>query len=344
LIGVLGRPSPGKEPPTGRAGISLTPRHIAFLKIAEGCSRRCTFCSIPSIRGPYRSRDAGEIVEEAVRLESAGVRELTVVSQDTVSYIDGRGRGLVELVEALLRRTSIPWIRLLYLNPGAFPEGLIDLLAGERRLLGYVDLPIQHIATPVLRRMGRSTGRGDIERLIDTLRGRVDGLVLRTTVLVGFPGEREEDFEELMEFVERVKFERLGGFAYSCEEGTPASRLPGQVPGEVKQDRLDRLMELQRSISREHCRDRLGETVTVLVDGETSPDEPVSELLDGVVPAGPVGWVGRSRCEAYEVDGSIYLSGAFGAGEFAEVEIVGAGDYDLVARRLPPEAAATGGR
>ncbi len=332
LVELLGRPVREGEAGAGTDRIALTPRHLAFLKIAEGCSRHCTFCSIPAIRGPYRSRDAGDLVEEALKLESAGVSELTVISQDTVSYADRKGRRLVDLVESLLARTAVPWIRLLYLNPGEFPESLIGLLAREERLLGYVDLPIQHITTPVLERMGRNTDRAGIERLIESLRQRVEGLVLRTTILVGFPGEREEDFEELLEFVEAVRFERLGGFVFSCEEGTPAARLPDQVPDEVRQDRLDRLMDLQRRISREHCRGRVGKTVTVLVDGEVPPDEPVSELLDGVPPEERVRYVGRSRCEAYEVDGAIYLVGRFSVGEFAKVEIIDSGDYDLLAK------------
>lgn len=310
--------------------IPLTPSHLAFLKIAEGCSRRCTFCTIPEIRGPFRCRDADDLVREASYLESTGVKELCLISQDTVSYRDGKGRGIDDLVSMLLAKTGMPWVRLLYLNPSGLGERLVDLLCREERLLGYVDMPIQHASSRVLRRMGRGMGRMHIERLVERLRERIPGLTLRTTVLVGFPGETDEDFRELLAFLEEARFERLGAFAFSREEGTPAARLPRQVPGEVVAQRFAEVMELGRRISRENCRGRVGEVTSVLVDRRVEPEEAPGEAGFEDFYRRAVRFIGRSRREAYDVDGLIYLAGNFTPGEFARIRIVDSSDYDLV--------------
>jgi ribosomal protein S12 methylthiotransferase len=319
-------PARGRDP--GR--IPLTPPHLAFLKIAEGCSRHCTFCTIPSIRGVFSARDAEEIVREARFLESSGVKELNIISQDTVSYRDEEGRGLVTLVSRLLSGTGIPWIRLLYLHPSGLDEDLMDLLSREERLLGYVDVPIQHAATRILRRMRRGMEKGDIERLVRRLKERVPGLTLRTTVLVGFPGETEEDFTELLAFLEATRFDRLGAFGFSCEEGTPAARLPGQVPEEVKAWRQAEVLDLQRRISHEECRKRVGEVTTVLVDGRTAVDDLSAGADPDPFPQSRPGYIARSRREAYDVDGVVYLAGNFTPSEFTKVRIVDAADYDLL--------------
>jgi ribosomal protein S12 methylthiotransferase len=314
----------------GHRGRSLlTPPHLSFLKISEGCSRHCTFCTIPFIRGRLRSKDTDELIEEAQNLEARGVKELNIISQDTVSYRDSKGRGLSRFLQTLLSRTSIPWIRLLYLNPAGLEDNLLDLLATEERLLGYIDIPIQHISDPVLKSMGREARRNTIEELLSRLRERVPEVTIRTTVMVGFPGEGEEHFRELLDFIEQVEFDRLGVFAYSCEDGTPASRLGGQIAEEIKQDRCAQVMELQSAISRGKCHMRRGEITTVLVDSEVIADD----LRAGLEPSGmsreDIGFVGRSKREAYEVDGVIYLSGDFTVGEFNKVRIEDSTDYDL---------------
>jgi ribosomal protein S12 methylthiotransferase len=312
----------------------LTPKHVSFLKVAEGCSRHCTFCTIPTIRGAYRSRGVDDLLDEAGRLESAGVKELNIISQDTVSYLDDNGYGLVQLLEKLLAETKIPWFRLLYMNPSGFDDSLVDLLCREERLLGYVDIPVQHASDQILKRMGRQSTRKDIERLISKLRDRMPGVILRTTVMVGFPGEAEKHFRHLLDFIEEIKFDRLGVFSYSREEGTPASLLDGQVADEIIQERSALVQELQRTISRMKGKERNGELTTVLVDAdigdgdvEISGDVAISEW-EGTT------HIGRSRCEAYDVDGLIYLSGAFTVGELCRAKIVDSGDYDLFAVRI----------
>lgn len=317
----------------GHGRVFLTPPHLSFLKIAEGCSRRCSFCTIPSIRGQFRSKSIDELVKEAQHLESLGVRELNVISQDTVSYRDRSGRGLVELLRQILSNTGIPWIRLLYLNPAGFGDDLMDLLGLEERLLAYVDIPIQHISNTLLKRMGRGVSREDIEALIWALRQRVPGVTLRTTVLVGFPGEEDDHFRELLDFLEEVQFERLGVFPFSCEEGTPASRLPGQVAEEVKQERCFQVMELQRAISWKKCRARRGTRTEVIVDTAIDKADPDDEVIRLLARRPDISFIGRSRCEAYEVDGVIYLAGEYEVGEFADVRIVDSMEYDLVGER-----------
>ncbi|OGG46217.1 MAG: ribosomal protein S12 methylthiotransferase RimO, partial [Candidatus Handelsmanbacteria bacterium RIFCSPLOWO2_12_FULL_64_10] len=230
-----------------------TPGHWAYLRISDGCDRTCTFCAIPGIKGPNRSAPIEDLVAEAERLVAGGVKEIALVAQDTMRYgadLYGRPR-LVDLVRALLRVEGLAWLRLHYTYPSGWREELIDLLATEERLCGYVDMPVQHISDPILRAMRRGTTARAIRDLIRRLRERVPHLTLRSSVIVGFPGETEADFEALCEFVEETRFNRLGGFLYSSEEGTDAGLLIDSVPEEVKRSRLDRLMEVQREISQE---------------------------------------------------------------------------------------------
>lgn len=295
-----------------------TPPHYAYLKIAEGCDRPCSFCVIPQIRGRYRSRDPDSILQEAKDLAQQGVRELIVVAQDTTYYgTDLRGDiGLTKLVERLCTIDSLKWIRLLYTYPSEIKDDLINLIADSEKICKYLDLPVQHISDKILKAMRRGTSRRDIENLIEKLRKRIPNLALRTTLIVGFPGEEEEDFEELLNFVRETRFERLGVFTYSREEGTPAFSLPDQIPEEVKQERFAELMRLQQGISREINRSLIGKEVEVLVDG--------FDHKRGC-------FVGRTQWDCPEVDNSVILQSQAKSGEFRRVKVIDALEYDLIA-------------
>jgi ribosomal protein S12 methylthiotransferase len=307
-----------------------TPSHYAYLKIAEGCDRRCSYCAIPLIRGPHVSVPMEQLVDEAQSLAAAGVKELIVIAQDTTWYgLDLYGRRmLAPLLEKLAQIPGIEWIRLHYSYPDGFPEEVLDLMATEPKLCKYLDIPLQHIADPVLKAMRRSTTGAEIRALIEKIRRKVPGVVLRTTLMVGHPGEDEAAFAELLDFVREARFERLGAFQYSEEEGTwGAENLKDEVPPEVKQARYDRLMELQSAISAEYNRSRIGITARVLFDS----------VSDGVL-------TGRSQGESPEVDGEILVSEAeFRArglqssqiiGTFADCKITAAGEYDLLGEPL----------
>ncbi len=300
---------------------SLEGGHTAYLKVAEGCSNQCAFCIIPTLRGPQRSRGIESCVAEARRLAEAGVVELVLVAQDLTAYgYDLTPRSnLTALLRALAGVEGIRWIRLLYAYPRSFPKGLVELMASEPRIVPYLDMPLQHIADPVLEAMRRGTRGDTIRRRVAELREKVPGVALRTTFLVGYPGETEADFEQLLDFVAEARFERLGAFAYSREEGTPSHDLPGQLPDDVRQARLERLMYAQRSISRAHNDALLGQEVDVLVE-RLSPE---SELV----------WLGRTAQQAPEIDGVVYLGNADGmaAGQIVRARITQATDYDLVA-------------
>ncbi len=307
-----------------------TPSHYAYLKIAEGCDRRCSYCAIPLIRGSHVSVPMEQLVDEAQSLAAAGVKELIVIAQDTTWYgLDLYGRRmLAPLLEKLAQIPGIEWIRLHYSYPDGFPEEVLDLMATEPKLCKYLDIPLQHIADPVLKAMRRSTTGAEIRALIEKIRRKVPGVVLRTTLMVGHPGEDEAAFAELLDFVREARFERLGAFQYSEEEGTwGAENLKDEVPPEVKQERYDRLMELQSAISAEYNRSRIGTTARVLFDS----------VSDGVL-------TGRSQGESPEVDGEILVSEAeFRArglqssqiiGTFANCKIAAAGEYDLLGEPL----------
>lgn len=295
--------------------IISTPGYYAYVKVAEGCSNHCSYCSIPSIRGEFRSRSVDSVLKEAESLAGQGIREINLIAQDTTSFGRDRGEGLETLLKRLVKVDGIEWIRLLYLYPGRITDGLISMMKNEEKVLSYIDLPLQHISPPVLKAMNRQYTRAEVEKLIEKLRAKIDGVTLRTSLIVGFPGESSKDFEELLSFVESARFDRLGAFMYSREEGTPAYSMKGQVPKKVKAGRLDAVMEAQREISLESNRRFVGERVKVLV-------ESVNEE----------GLKGRAPSQAPDVDGAVYVKGVEAApGDFIEVIVTDASDYDLVA-------------
>jgi len=299
----------------------------AYLKISEGCSNRCSYCAIPLIRGELISRPAGELVEEARYLEGLGAVELNLIAQDLTAYGHDRGQGhpgLAGLLERLLKGTSIPWFRLLYTHPAHLEESLLKLMAAEERILPYLDLPIQHASDRILALMGRGATKDGLCRLITRARELVGSLVLRTTVLVGYPGETRRDFDELLEFVAGMRFDRLGAFAYSPEEGTPAAGQGSRVPRAEKERRVEILLELQRQISAVKGAERVGKTMPVLIERPLQADEALY---------GEYGWAGRSPAHAPEVDGWVYVTGRrIEPGRILSVRIEEAQDYDLFAR------------
>ncbi len=303
--------------------LRLTPRHIAYLKIAEGCNRLCSFCTIPSIRGPYVSKPLDQAVAEAERLAADGARELVLIAQDTSSY--GRDRAgepqLAELLGRLDRVEPLRWIRVMYLYPALITDALIEAFHACEKVVPYMDLPLQHISDPVLRGMRRGVSQAETERLLDRLRGAIDGLVLRTTFIVGFPGETESQFAELLEFVGRRRFERLGVFTYRDEPGTPAAALDGQLPDEVKLARQAQLMARQQEIAFAWGDRQVGRTLDVLVDR--------------CIPGEKHAYVGRTAADAPEVDGGVYVTGKrLRPGQIAPCEIVARKGYDLIAAHV----------
>jgi ribosomal protein S12 methylthiotransferase len=299
--------------------ILSTPPFIAYLKIAEGCSNACTFCTVPKIRGSYRSRRLRSVVEEAKRLADQGVRELILIAQDTTAYgRDLRDRtDLEKVLKALVKVEGLRWIRFLYSYPKAsnFTEGLLDLMAQEEKICSYLDLPIQHIDDEILKRMGRRSRGHEIRGLIHKIRTAVPGISLRSSLIVGFPGERESHFKALLDFVEEIQFDHLGAFKYSPEEGTPASRLPDEIPEGVREERFRTLMNLQKKISLRKYRERVGKRMEVLVEG---PDRQGGILR------------GRLQTQAPEIDGCVILKGDARPGDWVEVCITQALPYDLV--------------
>ena len=301
--------------------VLTTPFYTSYIRIGEGCSNRCTFCAIPLIRGPYRSRPEENILAEIRDLASGGVREFVLVAQDTTRW-GTEGGGHTRLPSLMRKAAALPgvdWLRVLYCYPDETSEELLDLLAGTPNICPYLDIPIQHINSDILKRMHRRGTREDILRCVRGARDR--GITLRTTLITGFPGETEDQFRELLDFVEETEFDRLGAFAYSPEEGTPAARLPDQVPEEIKQERLDRLMTLQARISRKKNLQRVGTEETVLVTDLNSGGKAL----------------GRSRLEAPETDGEILFT--FGSekpeiGSFVPVRITRAKTYDLMGEML----------
>lgn len=298
----------------------ITPSHLAYLKIAEGCDRLCTFCSIPLMRGKHASKPIDEIVAEAGQLAADGVRELNLVAQDLTYYgidLDGRPQ-LADLLRRLEGVDGIDWIRLLYLYPMYVTDELIDTIAGSSKILPYLDIPLQHINDTMLRRMSRRVNRAETEDLIGRLRNRIDGLVLRTTMIVGFPGETDEQFEELVDFVRKQRFERLGAFAYSREPDTPADRIDGHLPEEVRETRRGRLLEVQQEVAFSWNEAQIGRRRDILIDSN--------------IPGEENAYVGRSYAEAPEIDGIVYVTGKnLQAGQIVPAEFVATEGYDLVA-------------
>ena len=296
----------------------LTPKHSAYLRIADGCDNRCAYCAIPLIRGPYRSRPMEVLIAEARTLCEDGARELTLIAQDTTRYgVDLYGKPrLITLIDALSEIEALRWIRLLYAHPAHFSQDLIACIARNEKVCRYVDLPIQHISDSILRAMNRKVAGDDIRSLIRNLRSDVPGMALRTSLIVGFPGETDAHFEELLGVVVEARFERLGVFPYSQEEGTPAAAFKGQVPDQVKQERLDRLMMMQQEISSETHQALIAKRVQVLVD------RPGEET--------PIRWVGRTAWDAPDVDGNVLITeGDASPGDFVRVAITDADAYDL---------------
>jgi ribosomal protein S12 methylthiotransferase len=297
----------------GLPRISTTPRHSRYLKIAEGCSNRCSYCAIPLIRGNFTSRPVSSIIDEAKRLVDEGTKELVLLAQDSTQYHD-RDIDLPKLLKKLAKVRGLGWIRLMYVYPGKVSDRLIAVMADEEKLCKYLDIPVQHIDDRILAAMRRRGTSDDIKRTIDRLRKDVPGIALRTSLIVGFPGETEAAFKRLFSFVKEYAFEHLGVFTYSVEEGTPAVDLPGRVPEDIAQDRLDRIMKAQARISLVKNRRLIGTRQTVLVD----------TLEDMTL-------VGRMQTQAPEIDGVVYLSATEAApGAFVEVMITDAREYDLM--------------
>jgi len=317
----------GEHPPyyasAETARLRLTPRHYAYLRISEGCNQRCTFCTIPAIRGPMRCKTPGLILEEARELIADGALELNLIGQDTTSYGEDIGYepGLPGLLRELDRLPGVRWIRLLYAYPSVFTDAMIEAIADGEHVVKYVDLPLQHINDRVLRAMGRGVTRARTEALLDRIRSRIPGVAIRTTLIAGFPGETEAEFEELLAFIRGFRFDALGVFAYSREPETPAGRMRDQIPDDVKRRRVEALMAAQQEIAFDLARRQVGRSFEVLV--ESAPARENGLLVQRARHAG----------QAPEVDSVTFVEGGgLRPGEVAHVCCVGARGYDLIAR------------
>jgi len=300
--------------------LSLTPKHYAYVKISEGCSHRCSFCIIPAIRGPHRSRKAGSVLKESRSLIAKGVKEINIIGQDTSIYgKDIYGRySLASLLRKLSRLEGANWIRLLYGHPDHITDDLISVISEEAHICKYIDIPIQHISGRILKAMGRRASAAQIRDLISKLRKRIPGVALRTSLIVGFPGEGEREFRELRDFVKEACFERLGAFRYSAEEGTGAARMKGQVPEKAKASRWEEIMRIQQGISEKINRSIIGRELDVLIDEPDPADKGI--------------FLGRSYMDAPEIDGTVFVRGTgIKAGDMVRVRVVDGYEYDLVA-------------
>lgn len=305
--------------------ILTTPSYTAYLKIAEGCDNCCSYCAIPKIRGPYRSKPMAQVLKEAKALADNGVKELIVVAQDTTRYGEDLPGGkllLADLLKELNKIESLKWIRVMYCYPNNFTDELIETFASLDKVCKYVDLPLQHASNRLLASMNRYDTREEVETLLAKLRKRIPGIVIRTTFIVGFPGETDADFEELKEFVDQQRFENAGVFAYSQEEGTVAGAMPNQIPDEIKQERYHELMALQAQISEEIHKDTEGQTLEVLVEG-------IEEDGSGL-------HYGRSYREAPDIDGLVFIEnpGDIKPGCFVKVNILQGFTYESVGERI----------
>jgi len=299
--------------------ILSTPSFTAYIKIAEGCSRSCTFCTVPSIRGPYRSRRPQSILKEAQNLANQGVKELILIAQDTTAYGEDLrdGTNLEKLLSGLNKIDGLRWIRILYCYPRLkyFSDSLLELFKEEEKICSYIDLPIQHIDDYILMRMGRRVKSKEIRSIFEKIRKYLPEVSLRSTVIVGFPGEKESHFKMLIDFISEIEFDHLGAFKYSREEGTPAFRLSDQVPEDVKEERLRILMELQQKISHKKYSRFVGRKMEVLVEGPTNEQGTLR---------------GRLQSQAPEIDGCVFLKGKAQPGDWVEVKITQALPYDLM--------------
>lgn len=313
----LASPSSGGVIHKDAGRFRLTPRHTGYLRISEGCSQMCTFCTIPAIRGPFRSKQPSQVITEARELIADGAVELNVIGQDTTSYgmdLDGCEKHLAPLLRELDALNGVEWVRLMYAYPMRFTDELIDTIAECDKIVPYVDLPLQHIADDVLRRMGRGVTRGEIEALLGKMRDRIDGLVLRTTFIVGFPGETDENFAELLQFVMDFQFDAMGVFAYSPEEGTPAARLPGELPDDVKIARAEEIMSAQQEIA--------------FATNESCVASPIVVLVDGLDAAGHC--IGRYYGQAPDIDSVCILTEPREPGSFVTGTVADWDGYDLI--------------
>jgi ribosomal protein S12 methylthiotransferase len=318
----LFRPAPVKAF-DDTARLRITPRHYAYLKISEGCDRLCTFCAIPGMRGKHVTKPVEEVVREANELAADGVRELIVVAQDTTYYgLDLYGEvRFAELLGELEKVEGVEWVRILYAYPAYFTDALLETLGRSKKVVPYLDMPLQHINDRMLRRMQRRVNRAQTEELLGKLRQAVPGLALRTTFIVGFPGETDAEFEELCGFVQQTRFERAGVFTYSLEPGTPAERLPDHLGEEVKQERRGRLMEIQQEIAFAHARAQVGKEIEMIVDGP-DPDVPGHVLA-------------RTHADAPDIDCVVRLKGKnLAPGNLVRGRVTGADGYDLMARAI----------
>ena len=296
-----------------------TGENFAYLKIGEGCSNRCTYCAIPFIRGPFISRPEEDIIEEAKLLAKKGIKELIVIAQDTTKYgldLYGEPR-LAHLLRKLCKIDGIKWIRFLYSYPEGIDDDLINVVKEEDKICKYFDIPIQHISNSVLKRMNRKTNKQNIEDVISKIRTNIPNVIIRTTIMVGFPGETKEDFNELCEFLKKAKFENLGAFTYSKEEGTPAARLKEQVHPMTKKSRYNKLMKLQQEISKDNLEKLIGKEIKVLVEGITFDEKY---------------YVGRSQYEVPDIDGIVYIKNdkELEIGSFVDCVITDSKEYDLI--------------
>ena len=331
ILRANGSPAGSSELPTyiydaDTPRLLATPRHYAYVKIAEGCDYKCAFCIIPKLRGNYRSRPHDSILREAERLAARGVKELLLISQDTSFYgIDRQERGsLARLLRALNRVDGLEWIRMLYLYPTTIGDDVLDAMAESEKVCKYIDLPLQHASDSVLKRMKRPGTRASYEKLLDRIRTRVPGVSLRTTFIVGFPGETEADVAELEDFVKTVRFDHVGVFTYSHEEGTSAHQLADDVGAGMKTSRRNRLMKVQKRIVGDAQKARIGTAVRLVVDGPAAEHELVLRA--------------RLESQAPDIDPLVYLTecdpAEFAAGQFVQAKVVGSRDYDLLARPL----------
>ncbi len=304
----------------------FTGTSYAYLKIAEGCNKHCTYCVIPSIRGPFRSIPMERILEEAEELAKKGVKELILVAQETTLYgMDCYGeKRLPKLLRELCRIEGPEWIRLMYCYPEEITDELIEVIRDEKKIVKYLDMPVQHAADTVLKRMGRRTNQRELREQILKLRKEIPDIVLRTSLITGFPGETESEFEELCDFVREIKFDRLGVFLYSKEEGTPAAKMKPQILQKVKKQRRDKIMQIQQEIAFERARQRIGTVLDVQIEGAIPEDEI---------------YVARGYMDAPNVDGYVFVKGTRGklSGTILPVRVVGAKGYDLIAEEVEKE-------
>ncbi len=318
------QPAPIKTLPDSER-LRITPRHFAYLKVSEGCDRLCTFCAIPKMRGKHVTKPVEEVIREATQLAKDGVRELIIVAQDTTYYgmdLYGEPR-LASLLRELEKVPGIEWIRLMYFYPMYVTDELIDVIAASRRIVPYLDMPLQHINDTMLRRMARRVTRQQTEEMLAKLRARIPNLAIRTTFITGFPGETEEQFAELSDFIRAQRFERMGVFTYSFESDTPAANLPEHLPEDVKESRRGRLMAVQQEVAFDWTAAQVGKRIEVIIDQPVPNERNV--------------WVGRSMADAPDVDAAVYVTGGphkLQPGRIVPCEVVTCQGYDLIAVAL----------